>query len=496
MQHFSLGAQRTGYASAVARSVRNLPWAGCLSLCLLLALLLAGLPAQAVAQPAAPTAFGPNPWNTFFGSAVEYDSVAGVARFGDNAAYYVGGSKATWGTPVRAYTPGPDPEYAGSDVFAAKTDDAGNLLWNTFLGSAAADDPQAIATDAVGNAYVLGYSYWQWGDNADPDARSDTFVAKLTADGTLAWVRFLGGEGMDYPGSLALDASGNAYVVGHSDESWGRPIRPFTTGYSLWDGYLAKLSPDGALLWNTFLGGAHFDTATAVAVSGTSVYVAGKSAWSWGTPVDAFGENDSGFIASLTTDGALTWNTFFGTEEDGDNIMGITVDAAGQLIVAGSADYELPPNDFMCDGIVAKVGADGDVLWVRRFSPPTVGPLNAVHTAADGRIIVAGATSCGYSRVEDVQYGKVDGLILYLDADGNLESTSFVGGPENDVIDSFAVVDDAHLLVGGYSAATWGTPVRAFSGDFEGFAAFVQPVAEQPKLEGHLYLPLLAAPPK
>ncbi len=42
------------------------------------------------------------------------------------------------------------------DAFAAELDDRGNLIWNTFLGGGGTDSGSAIAVDGSGNAYVVG----------------------------------------------------------------------------------------------------------------------------------------------------------------------------------------------------------------------------------------------------------------------------------------------------------------------------------------------------
>ena len=53
-------------------------------------------------------------------------------------------------------------------------------------------------------------------------------------------------------GRLAIDGSGNIYVTGYSDATWGSPVRAYTAGV---DAFVAKLDSSGALVWNTFLGG-------------------------------------------------------------------------------------------------------------------------------------------------------------------------------------------------------------------------------------------------
>jgi len=68
----------------------------------------------------------------------------------------------------------------------------------------------------------------------------DVFVAKLDASGALVWNTFLGGSGNDVGRGIALGPSGNAYVTGYSTANWGSPIRPFND-YSASDAFVAKI---------------------------------------------------------------------------------------------------------------------------------------------------------------------------------------------------------------------------------------------------------------
>ena len=46
----------------------------------------------------------------------------------------------------------------GSDVFVAKFDSSGNLVFSTFLGGSNNDEGLAIAVDSAGNSYITGYT--------------------------------------------------------------------------------------------------------------------------------------------------------------------------------------------------------------------------------------------------------------------------------------------------------------------------------------------------
>ena len=93
-----------------------------------------------------------------------------------------------------------------------------------------------------------------------------------TARGSaLLYSTYLGGTGGTTNGAgVAVDGSGNAYVTG-STTSANFPtlgaLKPALTGTS--DAYVTKLSPSGALVYSTYLGGVSADTTGGIAVGDT-----------------------------------------------------------------------------------------------------------------------------------------------------------------------------------------------------------------------------------
>jgi len=241
-------------------------------------------------------------WNTFLGSS-NFDQGLGVAVDSTGNVYVAGDSMATWqGTsdPVRAYT-------STGDAFAAKLDNSGSLQWNTFLGGTAGDYGGGI-TLYDGAVYVCGTSRATWKEDNDPvrahTALGDIFAARLNTSGTLQWNTFLGGTDEDYGYCIATDGDGNVCVTGHSDASWGNPVRQFQAAR---DASAVKLGDDGTMAWNTFLGGNNDDEGRAVAVDGEgNVCVAGFSKATWEDPIRPFQGGCDGFTAKMTSGGAFT----------------------------------------------------------------------------------------------------------------------------------------------------------------------------------------------
>ncbi len=207
-------------------------------------------------------------WNTFLGSETD-DQAFGIALDSAGNVFVAGTSDATWGSPLTAH-------HGGYDIFVAKLDSNGNLLWNTFFGDSGNEVASGIAVDAAGNLYLAGLAYETWGSPVRSfSGTKDAFAAKVDSSGNLIWNTFLGSAADDSGNAVAVDESGNVYVSGYSSDSWASPVAVHNGGY---DAFVAKLDAGGALAWNTFLGSSGSDQANAVAVDALeNVYVAGFS---------------------------------------------------------------------------------------------------------------------------------------------------------------------------------------------------------------------------
>ncbi len=154
----------------------------------------------------------------------------------------------------------------------AHTRDDG-LLFATYLGGSDGDSALSTTVNPSGNIYVTGET-----SSADFPLLSaldttlggpwDAFVAKFSPQGALLYSTYLGGTGGDRGFGIAADAAGNAYVVG---DTWSRDFPTTPGAYDRthgggFDVFAVKLDPSGQLLYGTYLGGGGAEYAYRVAV--------------------------------------------------------------------------------------------------------------------------------------------------------------------------------------------------------------------------------------
>jgi hypothetical protein len=435
-----------------------------------------GLLFLSLTVPAAARADGLQTWNTFLGGG-GWDTGRALAVDFEKNIFVCGTSDGSWGSPVRPYT-------GKNDVFVAKLDRTGRLLWSTFLGGAGTDNAFGVAVDGFGDIFVAGASNVSWGAPVTPLASGyDAFLAKLGPDGTLVWNTFAGGGGADQANAVAVDSEGSAYIVGSSTEGWGTPEGEYWAGS---DGFMARFDVTGALVWNTFLGGNGEDYARGITI-GTSgdIYAVGSSTDTWGVPTRGWTYYSDGWAAKLDTFGHIYWNSFVGGEGY-DDADGIAVDYNGFSYVTGSSNvsWSDPIVDITSgyDAFVAKLDVDGTVLWNTFLGGDAKDFGRAIDCTDDGYVAFAGYSldTWGETPLSEPA-GGYDISIAKLDTDGNVIWNAFVGGAGDEFLEGAAIGRDRNIYFIGVSDAGWGTPVREFSANYDAFVAMIPetPVVEE-----------------
>ena len=406
------------------------------------------------------------------------------------------------------------------------------VVYSTYLGGSEHDATsgssgggarQMIAVDSTGAAYITGQT-----DSLDfpttagafqitsPGAKS-AFVTKIAPDGeslvystyingtkgnTLVWdgVLYATGEG------IAVDAGGNAYVVGNvSAADFPANDTPFAIGNRFRNMFLLKLDPSGSSLVYSILFGFGFDeAATGVAVdAGGNAYVTGGTNGSLSAagvvPPGALqsvchcspnlgGVNDSFIVKFNATATAVVYGTYLGGW-GGDIGSGITVNGAGEAYVTGRTSSDDFPvfnaaqpvrGGGSADDFVAKLNASGTAL------------VFATYLGGSGR--ESGNALGSAIAVDPAGYAYVTG---YTDSDfpttpGSFQSVPVQGGaPRAYAVKYTPSGPLAYSTFLSGSGGSWGTSVaadalgRAYLAGNTGSTDFpITPDATQPTLAG------------
>ncbi|WP_437960611.1 SBBP repeat-containing protein [Sorangium sp. So ce119] len=120
--------------------------------------------------------------------------------------------------------------------------------------SPAGVDVMGIAVDSSGRPVLAGdhSGELQIGSHTITSVNRDVFVVQFEANGTVGWVRTLGGTDSQMARGLALDPFDNVVVVGNAQQEIDLGNGPLPLADD--SGFVVKLSPDAELVWHRFLG--------------------------------------------------------------------------------------------------------------------------------------------------------------------------------------------------------------------------------------------------
>ena len=260
---------------------------------------------------------------------------------------------------------------SSQDGFVLKMTSAGALVFATYIGGNNLDSARGVAVDGLRRVYVVGATRssnfptmtgagaFLPGDAIlGSPAVDDAFALSLDATGsTLRYSRYIGGLNSDVANDVAVDfGSGTTFLTGETSSPTfpvGRPdggpvlqstFAGATTGV-VSDAFIFALSLDGDPAYGTFLGGNGSDSGRGIYVGSDQRPAIVGQTTSSNLPVTggAFkttlsGFND-GFVGIVGSGGSgMQSLSYVGGSGSSESAEGVTIDANGRLVVAGSTD--------------------------------------------------------------------------------------------------------------------------------------------------------------
>ncbi len=287
----------------------------------------------------------------------------------------------------------------------------------------------------------------------------------LIIDPDVEWMVYLGGGNFDFGYDMAIDASGDIYVVGHS---WSQDFEGRNNQYhgSTYDAFLVKVRSEGVLDWMTYLGGTSRDWGEAVEVGAAgNIYTAGGT-----VSTDFAGHNNSfrggatdAFLASVAPSGALQWMTYLGGST-GDECLAMSATISNEMILVGRTDstnFDGRLNSKFgnlrgaWDAFVASVDGTGSVRWMRYLGGGASDIAHGVAVDRGQMIWITGETeSNNFEGRINSRRGQKDGFAATVDHDGTLQWMVYLGGQSDDLVLDVAVDTSGRAFLTGYTRST------------------------------------------
>ena len=287
------------------------------------------------------------------------------------------------------------------------------------------DRAAAIAVDSSGNVYVVGSAF------VEP-VREVCATVAYSSTGTPLWTNYFRGDPNETGAiakAIAVGSNGTVHVAGDfANTGTGRDF--FTIAYS----------NAGVPLWtNSYTGGVNYDDARAIVIGGNgNVYVTGFS--------DLPGSDADYATVAYSANGTPLWtNLYNGLGNNADTPAGISVGGNGNVYVTGTS---YGGGNSYYDFVTIAYSSSGTPLWTNRYNGEANGadfPF-AIATDRQGNVFVTGTS---------YDLGGDDYLTIAYSSNGSPLWTNRYKGtfPSYDDQARAIVVDDiGNVYVTGWSA--------------------------------------------
>jgi hypothetical protein len=352
-----------------------------------------------------------------------------------------------------------------NDLFIAKFDASGNLVWAKTAGNAGNESASSIKCDASGNIYLAG-SYESvsitFGTTTLTNIEttgffSDLFIVKYDASGNVLWANSAGGIETDESYFITTDDSNNVYVTGwYSDDLI---VGPFTLtsadSTGLGDVFIVKYDTNGNVVWAHGYGNVGNDFGCSITTDNLgNIYLTGfyaASSITFGAFTLSSSAATNMFIVKYNAVGNVLWAQA-AVSSGGSIGYCVTTDPSGSVYVGGifSSTFiefgtttltNVGSNGYS-DIFIVKYDSLGNSIWAINVNGTGYDAIVGLTCDSFGNIYVAGhhlstlafgSTSLTSAGDMDIFIAKLDATIVGSEKMNRFEGFSIYPNPSNGI---------------------------------------------------------------
>ncbi len=423
------------------------------------------------------------------GGGTGYDWANGVSALPDGSSIITGSfdGTATFGATT----------LTGGGAFTAKLNANGTYAWAIKGGGTGGAAAYGVSARANGSSIITGVfsGTATFGTTTLTSAgSSDTFTAKVKANGTYAWATRGGGTGYDWAKGVSVLPDGSSIITGSFDGTATFGTTTLTSARSNDKTFTAKVNANGTYAWATQTGGTGYASVSGVSAraNGSSIITgdfAGTVTFGSTPPLTSRDGSNDTFTAKVKANGTYAWATR-GGGMGWDVAMGVSVLPDGSSIITGSFTYTatfgattLTSAGFP-DTFTAKVNANGTYAWATRGGGPYYDHAYGVSALPDGSSIITGyieGTAIFGTTTLTSSYGSADMFTAKLNADGTYAWATQTGGTGSASVRGVSALADGSSIITGHfrGTPTFGTTHLISAGSDDAFTTRILADAPQ-----------------
>ncbi len=340
--------------------------------------------------------------------------------------------------------------------------------FSTIYGGTQDDTFHEIIATNDGGYAALGYSQSVDGDITDNTEQVNMYwLLKTDEQGVIQWSKTYGGSGDDRGEHLIQTNDGGFLIAGSTTSSDG----DVSENAGFYDNWILKLDASGAIQWERSYGFSGSDQLFSVIQTSDGGYFIGGF-----LDVSASGgEGNEGFTNTinhtsdtratqhgvgefwghkLDTNGNLVWSRYFGGSNN-DRAYQVIQAADGGILMVGASesnDFDITDSRGSYDFWVVRLDGSGNLLWEQSYGGTEIDIAYTATATLDGGYLLAGD-----SRSDDLDVsnpkGNADVWLVKIDDQGNIQWQKSLGGSNFESARAITPFNTGYVITGGARSA-------------------------------------------
>ena len=271
------------------------------------------------------------------------------------------------------------------------------------------------------------------------------------------WAQQYGGTSTDVPFVIKITSDGGTIIGGYTTSKDGDVTNNAQREY--WDLWIVKLDACGNIQWRKTMGGTGYESARDIIETSNGFLILGETNSTDGDVISGYGGTKDIWLLQLDANGNLSWQKRLG---------GTGLDIGNQVIAMPDGSFLIAAttssNDGNAtgnhgtggytDGLLIKIDASGNVIWNKCYGGSKNEELLDIEIIND-KIYVAGYANSTDGDIPSNQK-NYDVWLLTIDQNGNKTSSKIYGGSQNDVAYCMTKGTNGSLTLAGYTTSNDG----------------------------------------
>lgn len=369
---------------------------------------------------------------------------------------------------------------SSSDIYLAKYDAAGNVIWVRSAYGNRADFASYVTVDGLGNIYLVGsfkspvimFDTIALINSDSSGSTNDIFLVKYDGLGNLLWAKSFGGKSIDISCSVATNNNGYVYIAGNYNSktiAFDTFVLHNSDTTCTWpDIYLVKFTATGNVLWAKGAGSSNIDEVSNVTTDTFgNAYISGwfngndsSSAIAFDT-INLYYYNGMLFLAKYDSSGNVIWAKNTGNRIDGrisscidfncnSYIVGAFMGPSTTIGTTTLINGSFP--DVYHDIFIVKYDGLGNILWAKRAGGINDDYPTSIMADASGGIYMTGyynSPTITFGSHVLINEGIVNFFLTKYDSFGNVLWAVGGGGNYTDHACAESIDGSGNVIIAG-----------------------------------------------